>query len=372
MPRRGENIFKRKDGRWEARYAVEKDGRSVYRSVYGRSYCEAKEKRRLAVSLLESAEEETEAIEPCSFEGVALRWLEEIRLSVKESTLTRYHRSVFKYLIPYFKGKEITEVDNRTIAPLTEALLSGGGKRGAPLSPKTVGDVLCVLKSIIIFAIGEGYSVKNEKMRYPLYVKRDACVLSRESRKKLEAVLKNASKPAELGILLALFTGLRIGEVCGLKWEDVDLVNFTLSVRRTVARISDISGKSEKRTKIVISEPKTQSSVRIIPIPQFLSEILRKNEGEKENYLLTNSERITEPHSFYLKYKRFLRINGIENYSFHALRHSFATKCVELGFDAKTLSSILGHSSVSTTLQIYVHPSLEQKREQMNKLSMGI
>lgn len=373
MPRRGENIFKRKDGRWEARYSVKENGASRYRSVYGHSYNEAKQKRVIAIAEYEEKLKriELDSSEPQSFCYVAALWLENIRLSVKDSTYTRYHRTVHKYLAVYFNNKEITELDSKNISLFTEDMLDHGGWQGEPLSAKTVCDLLCVLRSIMLFASEKGYIIKNERFRYPQKTKKAVKILSEESRKKLEQTLLSKNDPISLGIMLALFTGLRIGEVCGLRWSDIDFSSGTLSVHRTVERISDLDFEGDSKTKIIISEPKTENSCRVIPIPAFLKERLRTYSDSKDGYILTGGEKVIEPHSFYTRYKNYLRKNKIGDYSFHALRHSFATHCVELGFDIKSLSDILGHSNVSTTLGIYVHPSLKQKQEQMNRLTIG-
>ena len=174
MPRRGENIFKRKDGRWEARYLVKDNDVSRYRSVYGHSYNEVKQKRVIAIAEYEEKSKSVpfDTSKPQSFCYVAALWLENIRLSVKDSTYTRYHRTVYKYLAVYFKNKEITELDSKSISLFTEDMLDHGGRQGEPLSAKTVCDLLCVLRSIMLFASEKGYIIKNERIRYPQKTKR--------------------------------------------------------------------------------------------------------------------------------------------------------------------------------------------------------
>ncbi|MBQ9745412.1 MAG: site-specific integrase, partial [Clostridia bacterium] len=183
------------------------------------------------------------------------------------------------------------------------------------------------------------------------------------------AALLDSEDTTSLGILFALFTGVRIGELCGLRWEDIDLRSSTPCVRRTVERIADLDPLSPAKTKVIISEPKTESSVRTIPLPSFLAEYLRRVQMAGEVYLVSGNTETPEPHCFYVRYKNFLKKHGIGDYTFHALRHTFATQCVEYGFDTKSLAEILGHSSVTTTMAFYVHPTMEQKRAQMELLA---
>ena len=153
-----------------------------------------------------------------------------------------------------------------------------------------------------------------------------------------------------------------------MRHGDIDLDNQVVSISRTVERIADLDVTTKTKTKIIVSEPKTDSSVRIIPLPSFLVEYLRSFDMTPDCYLLTGTTKYTEPHQYYLRYKTFMRKLGLENYTFHALRHTFATRCMDNGFDPKSLSEILGHANVSTTLALYVHPTLEQKRRQMELL----
>ena len=135
-----------------------------------------------------------------------------------------------------------------------------------------------------------------------------------------------------------------------------------MRIRRTVERIADLDPLTEQKTKVIISEPKTDTSRWEIPLPQALCRYLKAHRGEDGHYLLTATDRPMEPHTLYIKYKRFLKRNGFEQYTFHALRHTFATRGIESGFDAKALSEILGHSDVTTTLRCYVHLSMKQKK----------
>lgn len=306
----------------------------------------------------------------CTVSQIAQCWLEDIRISVKESTYTRYWRITDKYILPHLGNVQIVEIDCLCINRFTENMLSNGGMRQTGLAPKTVTDVLCVLKSILKFARQQGYECASlDGVRFPQRRARNVSILTAESRELLESLVLYRQDSTSVGVLLSLFTGLRIGEVCGLKWSDIDTKAQLLHIRRTVERILDLDPDAVKKTKIVVSEPKTANSLRVIPLPAFLGNILADLAGEHDTYILTGTEKPMEPHCFYLRYRRFMEKNEIGGYSFHALRHTFATRCVEVGFDTKSLSEILGHSNVSTTLSFYVHPSIEQKRAQMEKLN---
>lgn len=370
MPRKGENIYQRHDGRWEARYIHHyEDGKAKYKSVYGKSYAEVKERRSNEQSLLSNIEF-TPTKNISTVETIARLWLSDIKISVKESTYTRYYRTVEKYILPILGNRQLIRLSSQEINRMSEQLLHEGGSGKRPLSPKTVTDILCVLKAIFKHGRETGYPVPLLKgLKYPQKAPRGITILSEESRQKIEQQLMRSEDLTGLGILLTLFTGIRIGELCGLRWADIDFETSTVMIRRTVERIADLDPATKRKTKIVISEPKTENSIRIIPLPVFLRLYLRDHKAHDACYVLTGTPHCMEPHQYYMLYKRYLEQSGIENHTFHALRHTFATRCVELGFDTKSLSEILGHSSITTTLSVYVHPTLKQKRKQMEMLT---
>lgn len=179
-------------------------------------------------------------------------------------------------------------------------------------------------------------------------------------------LLKNTDNTS-IGILLSLYTGLRIGEIYGLKWNDIDFEKNILTVRRTVQRIrTGIHG-----TKLIVDAPKSRTSQRSIPIPEFLIDILRKFRINDNFYILSGSTKVTEPRTMQRRFKTILKKAGLPSINYHSLRHMFATNCIQLGFDVKTLSEILGHASVETTLNRYVHSSLERKTQCMNLLKIA-
>ena len=310
------------------------------------------------------------SVAPVSFCELARLWLLDIRVSVKESTYTRYHRTVEKYIVGAIGELEPCQIDRFLINSFSEYLLECGGLRGGGLSAKSVSDVICVVKAIIKFGQSNGYVFGNTLgIRLPQLRRPRVRTLEGDARAFLERVLLGADDPGAIGILLSLFTGIRIGEVCGLRWEDVDPLARTVKISRTVERIANLDGCGASRTKLIICEPKTERSLRVIPLPSFLFEKIEPLRRAPQIYIATAEPTPTEPCALYRKYKSLLRSAGLEDYSFHALRHTFATRCVEQGFDPKSLSEILGHSNISTTLALYVHPTLEQKRAQMERLA---
>lgn len=373
MPRRGENIFKRKDGRWEARYIYDYDnGKAKYKYIYGKTYAEVKIKRNIFIEAI-NAKAEVESKRYATVEEIALLWLQDIRSSVKEVTYTRYHRIVNKYIIQKFGKMNVSKLDFREINRYSEELLSDGGIKKKSLAPKTVVDILCVIKSICKFGRINGYTCPTmEGIRFPQKSSGEIKIFDDEKRKMLEKILFTSSDSTSTGIVLAMFLGLRIGEICGLMWGDINCANATISISRTVERIADLNPNSNQKTKVVISKPKTAKATRTIPIPEFLREYIFKQKGNGNTFILTGTTDFIEPHCLYMRYKQFLRKNGIEDNTFHSLRHTFATRCVEEGFDTKVLAEILGHSSVTTTMNFYVHPSMENKRKQMELLAPTI
>lgn len=369
MSRRGEGIYKRKDGRWEARYIHHyEDGKAKYRFLYADTYTEVKAKRSAELAAMPTTIVSADKSK-MTFKDISEEWLFSVKNDVKESTYTRYERNIRVYLLPLLENQKLKKLSNDYLKAIPKQLLERGGKDGMPLSAKTVSDILCVLKAILKYANQNGYiSVDESTIVLPKKSKSQAEILPEEYRIKIEDRLWDSEETVSLGILFTMYTGIRIGELCGLRWGDIDFVTGIVQISRTVERIPDLSSDAKSKTKVIISEPKTENSKRTIPLPKFLLAHLAKFCGDKDSYIVTGTTHHTEPHQFYLRYKTFLRHTGVPEYTFHTLRHTFATRCVEHGFDTKSLSEILGHSDIGTTLSLYVHPTLEQKRNQMERL----
>lgn len=369
MARKGENIFKRKDGRWEARVLeYHENGSKAYRSLYGKSYTEVKAKKEEYYGVTRRSAVPA-AKKLTTFAYLSESWLNVIKGTIKESSYTRYYRNVHKYLVPAIGKHAISGINSTLVGRMKDEMLSCGGKRSKGLSEKTVSDIFSTLKMILLHASEQGYPAMNIAFLHnPRRKKKEAAVIPRETVESLEETLLNSAENICLGILLTLHTGIRNGELCGLRWGDFNFRSSIVQIHRTVERIADLNPLTGRKTKIIISEPKTDTSRREIPIPNALCRYLKEHRGKDSHYLLTGTDKPSEPHTLYIRYKRFLKRNGFGEYTFHALRHTFATRGIESGFDAKSLSEILGHSDVTTTLRCYVHPSMEQKRKQMENL----
>lgn len=375
MPRRGENIYKRKDGRWEGRYIKGySSGKANYGYVYASTYSEVKQKltnAKTEIAVLDKQEKSTGSQKDSpSFEAVSSEWLGAIRPHIKASSYVKYVNSLNAYLVPAFASKAIESISRSDVSLLCTELTQRGGIRSKGLSPKTVTDTLSILRSIFDFAVDEkNLSVANISGVSVKAAYSTLRVLSGNEQERLEAVLREDLSPCNLGILLCLYTGIRLGEVCSLTWNDISTSEQTIAVNKTMQRIQRFEGKG-KKTEVVISSPKSECSIRTIPLPDSISRVLEQERKQNNAYVLTGiSGKYIEPRTMENRFKKVLKKARIEDANFHALRHTFATRCIELGFDIKSLSEILGHASVNITLNRYVHPSMELKQKNMNMLS---
>lgn len=360
MSRRGENIRKRTDGRWEGRYIEKYDinGKACYRSVYSSSYTELKHK------LKEYKNKKTKPIKyNIRIESLCNEWLLSKEIIIKQSTYMNYHTVINNHIIPYFKNKKVKCLTNESIDLFI-------AEKAICLSEKTVHDIVTVLKQIIRYAQTKQYiEYFDFNINQPKIQNKDLPVLNKYEHSKLISYIQLTFDINKIGVLLSLFMGIRLGEICALKWEDVNFETGTLRINKTMQRIKNLDTNAENKTKIVIDKPKSQKSIRNIPIPSFILELLKDYKSEENNYLLTGTKNYIEPRVYQEMFKKYLKQAGIENINFHALRHTFATRAIENEFDVKSLSEILGHSSVKFTLEKYVHPSYEHKRMNMEKLS---
>lgn len=352
MSRRGENIFKRKDGRWEGRYISSylDNGKAKYSSVYAYSYSECSQKLQLAkVDLLPKNN-------PITVSELFAVWLVSRKNSIKQSTYVNYRTMYQNYISADFGDMRVDRVTSFMLNRHVSDLLECGGENGKCLSSRSVQAILIMMKSV--FAYGETeYKLENpaKNVSLPKSEHREIEVFTSSE---MVRIRHNAlcDDCRILGILLCLYTGLRIGEICALKWEDIDLVNQVIHVKKTLQRIKNPNAITPK-TIVIIDEPKSAKSIRDIPIPTFmLPQIAKlKRNVSSDRYFLTCSSNYTEPRTYQYKYKTFLKHIGVPYKNFHVLRHTFATQCIRLGIDVKTVSELLGHASVKITLERYVH-----------------
>lgn len=374
MPRRGENIYKRKDGRWEGRYIKgHKNGKAVYAYVYAKTYADVKTrvKKGIEEDRLRRIEKHNSRLDRNSlFCEAAAEWLAFASPQLKPSSKVKYRNILDHYLLPYFSEFAVESITRSDVSDFANQLLVSGGKKESGLSPKSVNDILSVMKSILTYVsrnIGlnvtdiNGISVRNNNTQLR--------ILSRNEQKHLETYLLSDPSFYNLGILLCLYTGLRIGELCALKWSDISLKNKAIRITKSMQRLQR-SEEGETKTMIIVTEPKSSCSVREIPLIKRLVVLLKGHKCDGNAYFLSGREdRYVEPRTMQNRFKYALRECGIEDVNFHSLRHTFATRCIETGVDVKCLSEILGHASVNITLNRYVHPSMELKAKNLNRLS---
>ena len=263
----------------------------------------------------------------------------------------------------------IDKITRNDISQFCNILLSEDNDTPA-LSARTVSTVICVLKKIFDYAAQvKQYTTIDLRGMSIRQSQHQLRVLSISEQQKLSDYLYENLNLYNLGIMICLYTGLRVGEICALKWGDVNFEEKTIYVHQTMQRLQCMES-GERKTQILISNPKSDSSVRWIPIPDSLFNLICQYKFPENAYFLTGtSKQYIEPRNMQNKFKKAIKECNIENANFHALRHTFATRCIELGFDIKSLSEILGHSNVNITLNRYVHPSMELKQQNMNKLS---
>lgn len=360
MARKGENIFYRKDGRWEARYFKEYDEnhRIIYGYVYGKTYLEAKKKKNEKLLCL-NMEQKRKARQKKTLNDGIDEWLVQKKLIVKESTYARYYSIVNVHIRPVLGNIKLSYLTYDKIVRFIN--IQTESRENKILTNRTIRDIVVVLKQILNY-LGIYYKIISPKPE-----KKEISILKKEEQRKLEEHLMAHINPNYLGILLSLYAGLRIGEVCALRWKDIDLEEKKIHINHTIMRIQDST--TIHKTKIIMGEPKTVQSKRTIPIPSCLLSILKKLKALDDDYVLTNTEHFIEPRTYYNHYLKVLRLLKIENHKYHTLRHTFATRCIELGFDPKTLCEILGHADIKITLSLYVHPSDDMKIKSMEKLT---
>lgn len=294
---------------------------------------------------------------------IAAAWKEYKRPYVKQSTMAAYVLILENHVLPTF-GEDNSLPEQSVQAFVLHKIESG-------LSTKSVKDILIVLKMVMKFGVKKEWMTYYEwDIKYPPSSENKVLdVLSVTNHRKILNHIQSHFTFMGLGIYISLSTGLRIGEVCALKWSDINVTDGILTVNRTIERIYIIEGE-KKHTELVINTPKTKNSCREIPMNKELLGMLKplKKVVNDDYYILTNDERPIEPRTYRNYYKRLMEKLDIPKLKYHGLRHSFATRCIEVGCDYKTVSVLLGHSNISTTLNLYVHPNMEQKKRCIDKV----
>ena len=376
MARHGENIYKRKDGRYEGRYVTGKksNGTTRFGYVYGMRYTDVKKR------LLEKKAEIQQTIHPeAAVRGMTVEkwmrsWLETDLLGgIKASSYLTYQNQMNRHILPCLGRMQMASITPEMVHSFLECLQAKG------LGENTVRGIYRLLSAAMRAALDDGIISKNPCRK--ICVKRgervQQRVFSREEQKKVE---KTLSQGEDLTALFAMYTGLRLGEICGLRWSDINWENGTATVCRTVQRLKRMdTDKCLKcggaKTYLMIGSPKSPSSCRTIPIPTFLLkrlEIQKKQRSAAQlttGYIFGTGMRAADPRTIQRRFAGVVRRLESPDAHFHTLRHSYATRFLEMGVDVKTVSQLLGHSSAKTTLDCYAHSLLDQQRSAVAKLS---
>lgn len=365
MCKRGENIYKRNDGRWEARIK-KADGKYIY--VYGKSYTEVKEKkneklkREVEINKFRQDKVEIKASEQLN------KWLSDCAQRVKLSTYENYYYCMKTYVCPYFENAK----DNAFTKVELEKFVSTLNNKST-LSDSYRNKILTIFKVALRSILKDDKNMTQllDTLSIQRRQTKAVQVFSLSEQQKIEEELINCGNLKAIGILTCFYTGLRLGELGALKWRDIDLEAKAITVSGTLSRKKNF-GTGESKTKLTLGTPKNSSSHRRIPLPDFLIDIFIKHsqkEKSKEIFFLSNTLTPLDPRSLQKFYMNVLKSAGVEYRKFHTLRHTFATRALEMGVDVKTLSDLLGHANVTNTLNIYTHSLLEQKKLAIARLN---
>ena len=292
-------------------------------------------------------------------------WLLEKRDYIKESTYANYSNNIFNHIIPKLGDYYLNELNHKVIQDfLLELSKTGRKDNNGGLAEKTIKDITIIIKGSIKKGINEDkikhieltFNYPKDNKENKLYV-----LTKREQNKITDYVLENINS-RNIGLLISLYSGIRIGELCALRWEDVDFKKNSLIINKTIQRVY-IKDKDKNISKVIITTPKTKNANREIPINKDFLEILKKVKSDKKHYILTGNEKYIEPRTYRKYFNKILDELKIKHFNFHSLRHTFATNCISLGVDYKTVSELLGHANVNITLNLYVHPRYSQKKK---------
>lgn len=296
------------------------------------------------------------------YKDVLYEWLEYKKDKIKESTYLKYLTIIDTYIIPIIGNMKFKKINNNELQNFFNI------DRINILSSSLKNNIFIILNASINYGIERKY--RNNFIIKKIYFKKNknkVNYFTKKEEKILVKYLTNNMNLRNLSILIGLFSGIRIGEICGLKWSDIDFVNNTLSINRTAQRIKDIDESRNNKTKLIVDKPKTQSSIRVIPLPEILISILKEYKQDNNYYIFTNNNLIPkDPRAVEKYFASVLKKLGIKELNFHSLRHTFATRLREQKVDIKVISELLGHSDWKITQSIYVHASLDYKRDSID------
>lgn len=377
MSRTGENIYKRKDGRWEARYIASYDGngKAKYKYIYARTYTEVKAKLFNAQNHAHLATESKNTKDKEKYEYWVDEWLRTKRLSVKESTYIRYRNTIENHIKPDLGKYPISKISTTLMEQFVSHKLQDGRKDGnGGLSPKSMSGIMVIIKESFRYAQSYGVIVicSFDRISFKKNAQEMRALSLLEEQRLLSVLFKDFDR-YKLGVFICLYTGIRIGELCALQWKNVSISENSIKIEHTMQRLQSEDLNALQKTRIIVTEPKSYASLRTIPLPEFVIDVIKPFVGTPNTYVLSGEcKTFIEPRTMQNRFKTYLVEGQINDANFHSLRHTFATRCIEAGFDVKTLSEILGHSSVKITLDKYVHSSMQLKRNNMEKLKPAV
>ncbi len=353
------NIYHRHYGRWEGRISRgKKNGKRKFQYVLARTKEQCIEKM---TAIRQSEHPQGKCLKTIS--ELFNEWHCSILHRVKESTAANYTMKADKHILPVFGNKTVSAIVQEDIYAFISA------KQKAGLSMRYIADIVILMKTIFKYAV-RIYHIFNpmDGIILPKKKSPEIQLLDDAEQKQLQKYVSEHQNRSTLGVALSMSTGIRIGELCALQWKDIDLEKRILTVSKTMQRIQ--CPTEYTKTKLIITDPKSESSHRSIPIPDCMMSFLHKFKGKSDDYILTGNEKPIEPRAMQYRFRTILKNGKLPSVHFHALRHIFASTCIKLGFDVKALSELLGHSSVEITLNRYVHSFFEQKREYMKRLKL--
>lgn len=367
MPRKGENIYKRKDGRWEGRYikARGEDGKAIYGSVYGPRYLDVKAR----LIPLKAAYATLRKYPKINYKGNVrdwlAYWLDTIQKPfIKASTYASYRDKLERHVVPLLGEKRLEKLSERDIQDWITFLCKKG------LAGSSIRTIYRIFNAALQKAAYDHYLFINpcQKAKLPGSEQSEIGALTLAQQKEVERqALKDKGGEA---IIIALYTGMRIGEISALTWRDVDFENKSISVRKTLQRITDYEA-GHKKTRVIIDIPKTYNSCRIIPFADNLKDfLLEQRASSTSQYVISCKGHYAEPRVISYRFKQIMVKAGLENMSFHTLRHTYATRCIECGIDIVTVSRLLGHTSSKMTLDIYADSTFDQRKRAMAVLDV--
>ncbi|MDA9470513.1 tyrosine-type recombinase/integrase [Enterococcus sp. 5H] len=358
MVKKGENIYKRKDKRWEGRYVKgrKENNRIHYGYIYGRSYKEVKEKMLQVKNSSEPPKISASSVYLDTLDQWSQYWFTILQQRVKQSTFVSYSNKYKHHISPYLGQITLVELTKEDINHWVNKL-------GQVLTANSIRAVAQVLRTYLEDSVRAGVLPSNpyKNIQLPKTELKKVTALTKLEQERLYNHALNYEQG--FAIILALETGLRIGELAGLKWEDIDFSDQTIHVRRTIQRIQNMENTSEKRTIIIETSPKTHSSKRVIPLSKNMCKRLKNRREAKNGIYVLGGTTPCEPRTISYWFKKICQSASLPNIHFHALRHTFATRCLEEGVTIVTISALLGHHSTKMTLDTYLTAFLSEKRE---------